>query len=271
MTSRSTVRTPAVRIALVALALSATGLVALATPAEAAVPADVLDLTRWKVTVPVDLNTDGNADEVKQPALDDYQLSPWFKSNAAGTAVAFRANTEGATTSGSDYPRSELREMAAGGGVAAWDSSAGVHIMKITQAIVALPSVKPHVVAGQIHNGADDVLTVRAERASGITRLLLEEDNGDTRTLDSNYVLGAQFIVKFKASTDGIKVNYWKSPTNSTPTMSTIVNDTGDNWFFKAGCYTQAYAGQMYKDKAVPEGTYGKVKIYGLSVVHRSS
>ena len=123
----------------------------------ASVPGKVLDLDDWKITLPIGPQDD--ATEVEQPDLASFVKRPFFRVNRDGTGVVFRAPAGGATTSGSDYPRSELREMTAGGTQeASWSNASGKHVMTITQAITDAPKVKSHVVAGQIHDAEDDVV-----------------------------------------------------------------------------------------------------------------
>jgi hypothetical protein len=84
----------------------------------ATLPSQVLDLTNWKVTLPVDSKGASGSScdpaEITQPALAGF-TDQWFKVTPDGNAVVFRANIEGCTTSGSSYPRSELREMTSNG------------------------------------------------------------------------------------------------------------------------------------------------------------
>lgn len=129
-------------------------------------PADVINLTNWKITLPIDANglQIGSAIEIKQVLLDTFSIAPWYQNNQDNTGVVFRANCGGATTSGSGYPRSELREMINNGATnASWSSSTGTHTMEIEQAITHLPVVKKHIVVGQIHDGSDDVIVFRLE------------------------------------------------------------------------------------------------------------
>jgi hypothetical protein len=71
-------------------------------------PADVLDLHNWYEGLPI-----GDAESpktVQQPELATYRADPWFTTTADCSGVRFRAAVNGVTTSGSSYPRSELRE-----------------------------------------------------------------------------------------------------------------------------------------------------------------
>jgi hypothetical protein len=76
----------------------------------AADPSGNFDLSNWKITLPVDQSGTiiGTAQEIK--SLSGYQDLNYFYTGADG-AMVFRAAVDGATTSGSKYARSELREM----------------------------------------------------------------------------------------------------------------------------------------------------------------
>jgi len=224
------------------------------------------DLGYWKLTTPIDSNNDDKPDEVKQPALKTLDGKDYFD-RQGGPSIMFRARVDGVTTSGSSFPRSELREMTQDGQYnrAAWTSNCGTHRMTITQEITAQPNranpVDP-VVAGQIHDGGvdgghGDVVMIRLEG----TRLFVEGDGNDHGTLDSSYTLGERFTVVVTADSNGIDVSYSNSDSSTTATINNIqpqVNN--EQWFFKAGCYTQANTSN---------GTgYGEVVIYNLNVEH---
>lgn len=53
--------------------------------------------------------------EIRQPQLQTYEYAPYFWTDGTH-GVTFTAPANGATTSGSSNPRSELREMVKGGG-----------------------------------------------------------------------------------------------------------------------------------------------------------
>jgi hypothetical protein len=167
--------------------------------------------------------------------------------------VAFRAPVGGATTGNSSYPRSELREMSADGQhEAGWTNATGRHVMTINQAITATPQVKPHVVAGQIHDAEDDVVMIRLEGR----RLFVESDGDDVGLLDPAYRLGTRFTVSIAADPTGIQVVYDES-------RSVHVHKVGRGWYFKAGCYPQSNP-----DRGDRASAFGEVVIYALIVQH---
>jgi hypothetical protein len=220
----------------------------------AELPSDVLDLTNWKLTLPI--GEEETPMEIEQPELESYALEPYFLLNADGTGVVFNANAGGVTTSGSGYPRSELREMTNDGADrASWSTSSGTHSMTIVQAITHLPEVKPHVVAGQIHDAEDDVVVIRLEDR----RLFVDQGGTNIGDLESNYTLGDVFTVRFVAGEGRIDVYY----EDMTAPVVTYPVDT-DGCYFKAGTYTQSNT-----ERGDAPEAYGEVEIYDLAVTHR--
>lgn len=222
-------------------------------------PANVLNLTNWKITLPIDGSDSGSdADEIKQPQLATYSIDPYFKNNSDNTGVIFRAHTGGATTSGSGYPRSELREMTNNGATnASWSSGSGTHTMEIDQAITHLPVVKKHIVAGQIHDGGDDVIVFRLEG----TKLFIDINGDDGPTLNANYVLGTRFKVKFVVSNNQTKCYY-------NDVLMYTHNQSYSGAYFKAGAYTQSSCtGTPGPSESC--SAYGEVVIYNVTVSHQ--
>lgn len=214
-------------------------------------PATV-DLTNWKVTLPT--GSKGHPDEVSQPRLATFEDSPWLVRYC--DKIRFRANCGGVTTSGSSYPRCELREMN-GSKLASWSNKSGTHTMSVTAAVMHLPVKKPHVVVAQIHDAEDDVLMVRLEGS----HLFVEAGGKDVGLLDRDYRLGDVFKVTIQATKSGITVYYAKSLTASR--VKVKYKKTGSGLYFKAGCYTQSNVSKGDKADA-----YGEVDVYALTVTH---
>jgi alginate lyase len=212
-------------------------------------PGDVFDLSRWHLTLPTGEGDDPEV--VRQPELDTYSGAHFHLDDSA-TGVVFTTNAGGVTTSGSDYPRTELREMD-GTERAAWSSRSGVHTMRLRAAITALPPVKPEVVTAQIHDGDDDVLEIRLEDR----HLIAQYEDGDRDlTLDPDYRLGTPFDLEIVAAAGGIEVRYDGA-------VAARIPQVGSGWFFKAGSYLQSNPERGDAADAV-----GTVVIYALDVEH---
>jgi len=216
------------------------------------------------LTLPIDATGDGKADEILQPQLASFMLVPPFHVSDDGAGVVFWANCGGATTSGSGYPRSELREMNGGTG-AAWGTADGhVHTMTLRESITHVPDVKREVVAGQIHDSRDDVIEIRYSqnyKVPGKNYLFVEaSESGTSRdlgALDDHYVLGIPFDLKIEAANGMINVWY-----NGLLKVGYPRTSTGD--YFKAGAYTQSNT-----SKGDLPSAYGEVVIHNLVVTHR--
>ena len=221
-------------------------------------PSEVLDLSNWKHTLPT--GSSKKPKEIKQTELNTYSDNAYFYSNKNCDGVTFRAPVNGVTTSGSGYPRSELREMSNNGkDMANWSTKSGTHTMYIDQAITAVPKNKKHVVAGQVHDSEDDVIVIRLE----YPKLFVDINGKAGPTLDPNYTLGKRFTVQFLATEGKIKVFY-----NGGKDPVYTLNKSGEGNYFKAGAYTQS---NCSKEKLCDKSNYGEVVIYDLEVKHSSA
>ncbi|MGI8813944.1 MAG: polysaccharide lyase family 7 protein, partial [Pseudonocardia sp.] len=218
-------------------------------------PSELLDLGNWKLTLPT--GAKGGPTEILGQQLGSFASDDWFNVGRGCEAVAFRAPVNGVTTSGSKNPRSELREMTAGGtGNAGWSSTSGTHTMTLTEAFTRLPEGKPHVVGGQIHDASDDITVFRLE---GTNLYVTNGNDPHYQLVTGNYVLGTPFEAKFVVSGGQVRAFY------NGHLVATIAK-AFDGAYFKAGAYTQANCAN-----AAPcdSGNYGEVLIYDLQVTHR--
>src|SRR4051794_20476644 len=116
-------------------------------------PSSVLALAHWKLTLPVDAHggTTGEAAEVASESLTSGYRSGYFCVETSG-AVKFWAPVNGATTDGSDYPRSELRYVIdpdddnVNWNAGHDDAGLAAHLI-----VERVPSSTQKVVVGQIH------------------------------------------------------------------------------------------------------------------------
>lgn len=238
----------AVVAGLAALFVSVTSASGKTSSTEGALAA-VLDPTDWYLTLPT--GGKGDPDTVEMPELAGYSGTA-FHLNEAKDGVVFTANAGGVTTSGSSYPRSELREMS-GSRLASWSNGHGTHTLTVRQAVTTLPKAKPEVVTAQIHDDGDDVLEVRLEGS----RLIAQYNDGKTDvTLDPQYKLGTTYDLTLTASGGRIRVDYDGA-------KKLDIAKRGSGWYFKSGSYVQSNTSKGDKASAV-----GVVVIYRLAVKH---
>ncbi len=242
--------------ALIAAAVATvTGLAALITvsvlAAPAPLPAQVLNLSHWTLALPT-------AAEIVNPALETYS-SQYLSVTPNGEAVQFYAPTNGTPVPGSIFARSELRETTGTNNAPEdWSVNSGVNTMTITEAIVHLPTVNPHLVAGQIHDSSSDLFMVYLDGTCLTTKYLLNSPS--SACLISNYKLGTVFTVELTAS------NGWITLYLNGVQKLTFQPTSGDQngLYFKAGCYDQSSSAEYGE----PASSYGEVDIYALSTSH---
>lgn len=216
---------------------------------------DIFRLDVWKLTLPLDDDGDGVADEVAMPTLRLFEDPDFFHLSTTGDSIVFRAHAGGATTKNSKYPRSELREMQPGGEKrAAWGTNDGmVHNLTFEAAVTALPPKKSHVVCAQIHDGDNDLLMVRVEGR----KLFLERNGADDVMLDDDYELGEFFDLMIIADNGRIRALF-----GGVQKMEWEIER--DGLYFKAGCYTQSN-----REKGDAADAFGEVEIRKLFVTHK--
>lgn len=217
-------------------------------------PGTVLDLTRWKLTLPV-----GNPTEVTGTALASFVDPQWFTATTAGDAVRFRAPVNGVTTSGSGYPRSELREMNLDGSNASWSAASGAHTLTVVEAFTHLPNGKPHVVGAQIHDSSNDITVFRLE---GTNLYVTNGNNTHYKLVTDSYVLGTRFEAKFVVWSGQARAYY------NGVLQTTIAVPKLTGAYFKTGVYTQANCGNS---SPCSSDNYGETTIYHVTVSHTAT
>jgi hypothetical protein len=245
-------RTLRILLATVLAAAGTTLVPTQATHASSKVPADVLDLTNWKLTLPT--GSEEKPTEVKQPDLKTFSVNPYFV--VAGDGVQFRAPVNGVTTSGSGYPRSELREMTDDGtSNASWSSTSGTHTLVVRESFDHLPADKPQLVGAQIHDADDDVSVFRLE---GSNLYVTDGDTAHHKLVTSSYKLGTVFEAKFVVSDGQVRAYY-------NGVLQTTISNDFSGAYFKAGAYTQANC-----DNSSPcsDSNYGQTTIRSVTVTH---
>lgn len=198
-------------------------------------PLDILGTAKplWKWTSPAP-----GAPEIKPPQLalysDDYiQLTP------ARDAIQFRAPSNGGTTSGSEYPRSELRELNPDGSLAAWDIMTGQHSLLVQVAVTKLAAAKPHVVVAQIHGKSNDITVWRLE---GSSLWITDGNTSHGYLVTDKYTLGDKLLLGFNVVNGVIGYTFNGQPVNYAKKAK------ADICYFKTGCYNQCNQGSDYAE-----------------------
>jgi hypothetical protein len=231
-------------------------------------PGSNFDLSHWKLQLPVDSSggTNGSPQEIAAAQLTGGYTNAYFYTGTDG-AMVFWAPVWGVPTSGSSYPRSELREM-----VSPTDDTSnwlayGTHILNVQCKVLQVPATGK-VIIGQIHGytgAALPLVKIYFNSNSALTGTIKTNANNDSsdKTFDySPSVLSNTITYQIQV------VNGFVSVTVNGVTNSLNVFQTDPNWatntvYFKAGDYCQDNSG------ATIDGA--RVALYSLSAYHAPS
>jgi hypothetical protein len=219
-------------------------------------PADLIDLSRFKLKVPANTAQAGAPDEYRNPQLQTY-ADEFFHLNDAKDGIVMKANAGGYTTSGSSYPRTQLGECDANGTTFTWDSEQGKHQMLVRLAVTHLAVVKKDINVAQVHDGNGYLVAIVLKNDG---KLVVEaNDNGTPirlATLEAAYQLGAEFTIRFGTSDGAIMVLY-----NGNYVASWNAPGTGN--YFTTGAYVLTNTSKGDAPEA-----YGEIVLKELAVSH---
>lgn len=262
-------------------------------------PSEIINTDEWKLTTPFKDGDDSRsvsnyedrlmpADEFKGSSFEDYTLDGYF--DIVDNGIRFRAHCGGATTSGSKYIRSELRQQV-GGGDNYWSAS-DYQKMVTVSAITEVPVVKPEVCIAQIHGGEDEPLRIqytaphsRAPGKSDITTngvyILQNPDadsfddiNSENKNNALSYELGQKIQTTIIVDNGEIYCKIENLATGESQDATWIPKDSSENYdgtgYFKAGMYTQSsmFLSQFKSEYDEDEGpdTAGEMILYSMSL-----
>jgi hypothetical protein len=239
------------------------------TASASVTPSKYFSLNHWKITLPIDRNGAflGTASEVKN--LSGYQHQDYFYTGPGG-AMVFKAPVEGATTGGSRYARSELREMN-GSERAAWTIKQG-GFMKATLEIDHVPTLfngaKGRMIVGQVHGKDDELARLYWDKGT----LYFENDIAGSTGRETKFMLSSsagarpnvslneKFTYTIDVTPNRVKVTVYAD--GQTYTAADTIHQAwkSDAFYFKAGTYLGVNETQ---------GTgYGQTSFHALKFSH---
>ncbi len=255
------------------------------TVASEKTPSTLLGLSSWKLTVPEDDDGDGEADEVYVDYTDNTDASDGSLLNlhkkgkdyyykGGRNWVNFRADAGDPSTSGSNNPRCELRQMTSTGETEKWwDLNSSIRrSMECTFKVLQTPSSKKvcfmQIHGDEDHDGWDDVIRIQLRSANENAGI------GDTATVyvmgdvvDNSaddlfeYTLGD--TLRFTIAVHEGKVYVYDylydvrtstNPEDGNPIR--IYNSDSERNYFKAGTYLQSEPSSGYG-----ETTFNRIKL----------
>ncbi|MCW2900918.1 MAG: hypothetical protein JWO67_3183 [Streptosporangiaceae bacterium] len=183
----------------------------------------------------------GTNDHTQADIEGGYSSNPQFMLTGAGD-TQFRIGVGDGTTSGSSYPRSELREMQTDGVThAAWDPTTGTHYMKWRFRVTHVAATKPWVCVGQIHDASSDACRLQTEGGgTGSTGLQLRFRHTPPGGSETTYTVMSAYELNQWVSAELRVVNGQLSLILDGNTVKSGLSASGSAYYFKAGCYAQS-------------------------------
>jgi Ca2+-binding RTX toxin-like protein len=230
-------------------------------------PSGNFNLTTWNLTLPT--GTPGSPDIISTTTLDSGYTSQYFYTGSDGD-MTFWCPVTGVTTSGSSFPRTELRETKADGTLYNWNVLDGTATLSATLAVNQVPSTGI-IVCGQIHdNGAGGIsgqplikLVFEYDSTTGTATIVAQIRSTPTSsstdyTLATGINLNSQFSYQIQLRSDltlSVQIN-------GVTQYSTPIDPSWESQglYFKAGDFIQDNIGTSMDG--------GKISFYALSVTH---
>ena len=226
-------------------------------------PGSNFNLANWKITLPVDSNGTNIGNAIEKTAAElvaGYTNAVYFYTAPDG-AMVFWCPISGATTSGSTYPRSELRELLnpANDNIN-WNSAVGIHTLDGVCKVTQVPSTGK-VIIGQIHGFSGNAYPmIKMQFESSSIRCLCKSDPAGDGTDDIILTFpnpGVNKLISYRIQTFGTNLNV---TVNNTTLVGNISLWGGAICYFKAGNYCQ--------DNVGTNGEGSSVSFYSLNVNH---
>jgi hypothetical protein len=219
-------------------------------------PGGNFDLSHWKLTLP-----DALASEISPALLMAGATNASFFTGADG-AMVFSCPVTGGATSGSGYPRCELREM--------FDPSDdnvnwpgyGRHVLDARCKVTQIPSSRKTII-GQIHSYTGNARPlVKLQFNNGkVEALVKTSPNSDSDTHVSFVTVGLGELITYQIKlVDGLLSMTVNGTNKSVNVFESDAAWRDQKFYFKAGNYCQ--------DNAGPTNEGAMVWFYELSVEH---
>ncbi len=231
------------------------GLSTLSVPA-ANYAGDVFSLEIWSLTIPLDDDGDGFADDVLMPTLRNFEDPDFFHLSATRDSIVFKARGDAAKREDAAFPGCLLRELKRSSGVpASWDATDGlIHNLTITLAIHRTPGPGTAIVATGIYSENEEVITLRLEGR----KLLLTRAGMESLVLEADYLPGTVIALMLIIEDGRIRAFYKGASLTAWPLER-------NNLHFRAGCEVQNTGDKESR----AAGEEGEVEIRKLYVTHK--
>lgn len=232
-------------------------------------PSSNFDLSAWKLQT---LDANSNFTEIQATTLSNSYTSSFFYTDTTDGSMVFRVPSNGQSTSGSSYPRVELRQMTGG---ANWKlTDATEHYLTAQCKVIAVAPAKPQTIIGQIHGSEtnSELLKLRwTGYLAGQCKIEARYELNDATkaeygvTLASGLSLGD--LITYTITMKNGTINCTVNGISASQTYTNAFFGTTDAYYFKAGNYLQ------YNNQTIPDPTviYGQNQFCKLSLVKEAT
>ena len=237
-------------------------------------PGGNFDLSHWKEQLPTDGDlltcTNLGVDEFSPAQLEAGTNNAYFYTGSDG-AMVFWAPVNGASTSGSQNPRSELRELINPSSSSVNWIPYGTHILDAQCKVLQVGPVNRKVIIGQIHAFSSAALpTVKIYYNNGTLSATVKtnslDDNSDFKfTNYGNVGLSNTITYQIKVVNGLISIAI-NNKTNSFNIFQSDPAYTNETQYFKAGSYCQEFS---CSNPSTNDGA--RVAFYVVNLTHAPS
>ena len=228
-------------------------------------PGSNFNLSSWKLQT---IDTANKFIEITSADLMAGHTNSLFYTDSTDGSMVFRVPSNGGTTSGSSYPRIELRQTAGGANWALTNSTQ--HYLTADCKVIKVAAAKPQVIIGQIH-GSETNSELLKLRWTGdqpgqcfIEARYQKDDTARTEygaTLASGLSLGD--LITYTITMKSGKITCTVNGASASQTYTTTYYGTSDRYYFKAGNYLQY--------NSTNASIYGQTQFYKLSLTATTS
>ncbi len=217
------------------------------------------DLGRWKISLPI--GRFARPFETAPPFLQGFASPPYFQPNPDGS-VDFASPVTGLHSPGSDFPRSELREMNADTSFASWHVGDAAQSLSAVLTVTQAPSTG-RIVIGQIHADDEGPVLVLVEwrglqgepGALYLSIRIHPDDAGRPTVLVGDIPWGSLLTYRIDVALDGVLT---VTANGKVASVQLDPEWTREGLYFKAGTYVLDNEGNA------SEG--GAARFYGIQL-----
>ncbi|HMP81364.1 MAG TPA: polysaccharide lyase family 7 protein [Verrucomicrobiota bacterium] len=230
-------------------------------------PGGNFNLTNFYLGLPVDSSggTSGSSASISAAQLTGGYSNALFFYTAQDGAMTFWSPVTGATTPGSSYPRSELREQIVPGNNDINWLPYGVHTLTAQCRVTQVPSTAK-VIIGQIHCKTGNARPLlKLQYNNGVIEALVKTNsnfNPDYKFIFQNVGLGNLITYQIRQE-NGLLTTTVNGSNQTINVFATDPDWATNGFYFKAGSYCQ--------DNAGPTNEGSRVAFYALNRSHTPS